>query len=62
LIEPRAGQQRFSMPAKEIIDHYDGMARREQLLHGVRTDVSGPAGDENVHGLVCASECGYLDQ
>ena len=38
------------MAAVEIIDGHDAVSGVEQLFDGVRADIAGPAGDQDVHG------------
>jgi len=50
LDEPGAGIDGGAVPLGEIVEDGYGMAGIEEFLNADRADVSGAAGDEDVHG------------
>jgi hypothetical protein len=46
------------MSESQIVDDGDARSGRAQTAHGVRPDISGSAGDKNIHRSIIAMERG----
>ncbi len=56
-VEARPAVDGLPMSAEEVIDGHGAAAALDQQLYGVRADVSGPAGNQDVHGFSLFNCC-----